>query len=145
MEILKTIDENDSVSNDIHDIMSSADDKKKKSRRLKELRDNCDSELTKAHIKYYIEAMRKERNKKVQRIVLALFSLSYLAFTLCRVWWYYHPDSNPFPEPNYTVSDLIQVIYLLTIIGIVLYGVRKAVSGVKKSRAVKGRLHTRLI
>ena len=145
MEILKIIIENESVSDEISEILSSSDSKKIRSRKLKALRDNCNSELGKAQIEYYIEAMRKERNKKVQRIVLALFSLSYLAFTLCRVWWYYHPESNPFPETNYTVSDLIQVIYLLTIIGIVLYGVRKAVSGVKKSRAVKGRLHTRLI
>ena len=145
METLKTINENASVSIEISDIMSSADTKKKKARRLKALRDSCDSSAAKAHIEYYIKALRQERRETVRRIVLALFSLTYLAFTLCRVWWYYHPDSNPFPETNYTVSDLIQVIYLLTIIGIVLYGVRKVVSGVKKSRAVKGRLHTRLI
>ena len=145
MDILKTINEKKSISNNIADIMSSGDSKKKKSRRLEALRDNCKSNLGKAHIEYYIETLRKERRETLQRIVLALFSLSYLTFTLCRVWWYYHPDSNPFPETNYTVSDLIQVIYLLTIIGIVLYGVRKVVSGVKKSRAVKGRLHTRLI
>ena len=132
MEILKTIDENDSVSNDIHDIMSSADDKKKKSRSLEALLNNCNSELTKAHIKYYIEAMRKERNKKVQRIVLALFSLTYLAFTLCRVWWYHHPESNPFPETNYTVADVLQAVYLITIAGTVLWGVRKAVFGLMK-------------
>ena len=145
MKILQTINENESILNGISEIISSSDSKKKKARRLKELRDNCYSELANAHIEYYIDLLRKERRETLQSIVLTLFSLSYLAFTLCRVWWYYHPDSNPFPETNYTVSDLIQVIYLLTIIGIVLYGVRKSVSGVKKSREVKGRLHTRLI
>lgn len=134
MEILQMINENQSILNGIAEIMSSSDSKKEKSRRLQELRDNCDSELAKAHIEYYIEAMRKERNNTVQRIVLTLFSLSYLTFTLFRVWWYYHPDSSPFPETNYTVSDLIQVIYLLTIICVVLCGVRKAVSTVNKRK-----------
>lgn len=134
MEILQMINENQSILNGIAEIMSSSDSKKEKSRRLQGLRDNCDSELAKAHIEYYIEAMRKERNNTVQRIVLTLFSLSYLTFTLFRVWWYYHPDSSPFPETNYTVSDLIQVIYLLTIICVVLCGVRKAVSTVNKRK-----------
>ena len=145
MDILKTINEKKSISNNIADIMSSGDSKKKKSRRLEALRDNCKSNLGKAHIEYYIETLRKERRETLQRIVLALFSLSYLTFTLCRVWWYYHPDSNPFPETNYTVSDLIQVIYLLTIIGIVLCGVRKAVSGIKNQNQSKGQIHTHLI
>ena len=131
MEILKTIVENKSVSDEISEILSSSDSKKIRSRKLKALRDNCNSELGKAQIEYYIEALRKEKHKILQRIVLALFSLPYLIFTLCRVWWYYHPNTNHFPETNYTVADLIQVIYLLTIIGIVLWGVRKAVLGVK--------------
>ena len=134
METLKTINENASVSIEISDIMSSADTKKKKARRLKALRDSCDSSAAKAHIEYYIESLRQERRETVRRIVLALFSLSYLAFTLCRVWWYYHPESNPFPETNYTAADLIQVIYLLTIIGIVLWGVRKAVSDINNRK-----------
>ena len=127
MKILQTINENESILNGISEIMSSTDSKKKKARRLKELRDNCYSELANAHIEYYIEAMRKERNKKVQRIVLALFSLTYLAFTLCRVWWYHHPESNHFPETNYTVADVLQAVYLITIAGAVLWGVRKVV------------------
>ena len=134
MDILKTINEKKSISNNIADIMSSGDSKKKKSRRLEALRDNCKSNLGKAHIEYYIETLRKEQRKTLQRIVLALFSLSYFGFTLCRVWWYYHPDSNPFPETNYTAADLIQVIYLLTIIGIVLWGVRKAVSDINNRK-----------
>ena len=134
MEILQTINENESISNGIADILSPADSKKKKSHRLEALRDNCNSELGKAQIKYYIEALRKEKYKILQRIVLALFSLPYLIFMLCRVWWYYCPDNNPFPETNYTVSDLIQVIYLLIIIGIVLCGVRKAVSTVNNRK-----------
>ena len=88
MDILKTINEKKSISNNIADIMSSGDSKKKKSRRLEALRDNCKSNLGKAHIEYYIETLRKERRETLQRIVLALFSLSYLTFTLCRVWWY---------------------------------------------------------
>ena len=132
MEILKTIVENKSVSDEISQIMSSSNSKKKKSRRLEALRENTDSKLANVHIGYYIDLLRKERRETLQSIVLTLFSLSYLAFTLCRVWWYYRPESNPFPETNYTVADLIQVIYLLTMIGIVLWGVSKAVSGIKK-------------
>ena len=131
MEIFKTINENKSVSSEISEIIFCTDSKIIKSQRLKALRDNCKSPLARSYAEYYIEMLRKERRVTIKRIVLAFFSLSYLIFTLCRVWWYYHPESNPFPETNYTVSDLIQVIYLLTIIGIVLYGVRKAVSGVK--------------
>lgn len=127
METLKTINENASVSIEISDIMSSADTKKKKSRRLKALRDSCDSSAAKAHIEYYIESLRQKQRETVRRIVLALFSLTYLAFTLCRVWWYHHPESNPFPETNYTVADLIQVIYLLLIAATVLWGVMKVV------------------
>lgn len=127
METLKTINENASVSIEISDIMSSADTKKKKARRLKALRDSCDSSAAKAHIEYYIESLRQKQRETVRRIVLALFSLTYLAFTLCRVWWYHHPESNPFPETNYAVADLIQVIYLLLIAATVLWGVRKAV------------------
>ena len=134
MEILKTIVENKSVSDEISEILSSSDSKKIRSRKLKALRDNCNSELGKAQIEYYIEALRKEKHKILQRIVLALFSLPYLIFTLCRVWWYYHHNTNPFPETNYTVADLIQVIYLLTIIGIVLWGVRKAVSDINNRK-----------
>ena len=131
MEFLKTISENKSISNDIADIMSSDDSKKKKSRRLEALRDNYESSIARSQIEYYIEALQKERRETLQRIVLALFSLSYLTFTLCRVWWYYHPDNNPFPETNYTVADLIQVIYLLLIAVAVLWGVRKAVWNIK--------------
>ena len=127
METLKTINENASVSIEISDIMSSADTKKKKARRLKALRDSCDSSAAKAHIEYYIESLRQERRETVRRIVLALFSLTYLAFTLCRVWWYHHPESNPFPETNYTVADVLQAVYLITIAGAVLWGVRKVV------------------
>ena len=126
METLKTINENASVSIEISDIMSSADTKKKKARRLKALRDSCDSSAAKAHIEYDIESLRQERRETVRRIVLALFSLTYLAFTLCRVWWYHHPESNPYPETNYTVVDLIQVMYLLLIAAAVLWGVAKA-------------------
>ena len=127
MEILKNINENASVSIEISDIMSSADTKKKKSRRLKALRDSCDSSAAKAHIEYYIESLRQKQRETVRRIVLALFSLTYLAFTLCRVWWYHHPESNPFPETNYTVADVLQAVYLITIAGAVLWGVRKVV------------------
>ena len=132
METLKTINENASVSIEISDIMSSADTKKKKARRLKTLRDSCDSSAAKAHIEYYIESLRQERRETVRRIVLALFSLTYLAFTLCRVWWYHHPESNPFPETNYTVADVLQAVYLITIAGAVLWGVREAVFGLMK-------------
>lgn len=127
METLKTINENASVSIEISDIMSSADTKKKKARRLKALRDSCDSSVAKAHIEYYIESLRQKQRETVRRIVLALFSLTYLAFTLCRVWWYHHPESNPFPETNYTVADVLQTVYLITIAGAVLWGVRKVV------------------
>ena len=132
METLKTINENASVSIEISDIMSSADTKKKKARRLKALRDSCDCSAAKAHIEYYIESLRQERRETVRRIVLALFSLTYLAFTLCRVWWYHHPESNPFPETNYTVADVLQAVYLITIAGAVLWGVREAVFGLMK-------------
>ena len=132
METLKTINENASVSIEISDIMSSADTKKKKARRLKALRDSCDSSAAKGHIEYYIKALRQKQRETVRRIVFALFSLTYLAFTLCRVWWYHHPESNPFPETNYTVVDLIQVMYLLLIAAAVLRGVRKAVFGLMK-------------
>ena len=132
METLKTINENASVSIEISDIMSSADTKKKKARRLKALRDSCDSSAAKAHIEYYIESLRQERRETVRRIVLALFSLTYLAFTLCRVWWYHHPESNPYPETNYTVADVLQAVYLITIAGAVLWGVREAVFGLMK-------------
>ena len=127
MEILENISENASVSIEISDIMSSADTKKKKARRLKALRDSCDSSAAKAHIEYYIESLRQKQRETVRRIVLALFSLTYLAFTLCRVWWYHHPESNPFPETNYTVADVLQAVYLITIAGAVLWGVRKVV------------------
>ena len=127
METLKTINENASVSIEISDIMSSADTKKKKARRLKALRDSCDSSAAKAHIEYYIESLRQKQRETVRRIMLALFSLTYLAFTLCRVWWYHHPESNPFPETNYTVADVLQAVYLITIAGAVLWGVRKVV------------------
>lgn len=127
MEILDNINENASVSIEISDIMSSADTKKKKARRLKALRDSCDSSAAKAHIEYYIESLRQKQRETVRRIVLALFSLTYLAFTLCRVWWYHHPESNPFPETNYTVADVLQAVYLITIAGAVLWGVRKVV------------------
>ena len=86
MEILENVNENASVSIEISDIMSSADTKKKKARRLKALRDSCDSSAAKAHIEYYIESLRQKQRETVRRIVLALFSLSYLLFTLCRVW-----------------------------------------------------------
>ena len=132
MGILENIIENASVSNEISDIMSSADTKKKKARRLKALRDSCDSSAAKAHIEYYIESLRQKQRETVRRIVLALFSLTYLAFTLCRVWWYHHPESNPFPETNYTVADVLQAVYLITIAGAVLWGVRKAVFGLMK-------------
>ena len=134
METLKTINENASVSIEISDIMSSADTKKKKARRLKALRDSCDSSAAKAHIEYHIESLRQGQRETVRRIVLALFSLTYLAFTLCRVWWYHHPESNPFPETNYTVVDLIQVMYLLLIAAAVLWGVRKAVSDINNRK-----------
>ncbi len=127
MEILENISENASVSIEISDIMSSADTKKKKARRLKTLRDSCGSSAAKAHIEYYIESLRQGQRETVRRIVLALFSLTYLAFTFCRVWWYHHPESNPFPETNYTVVDVLQAVYLITIAGAVLWGVRKAV------------------
>ena len=132
MEILENINENASVSNEISDIMSSADTKKKKARRLKALRDSCDSSAAKAHIEYYIESLRQKQRETVRRIVLALFSLTYLAFTLCRVWWYHHPESNPFPETNYTVADVLQAVYLITIAGAVLWGVRKVVFNLLK-------------
>ena len=127
METLKTINENASVSIEISDIMSSADTKKKKARRLKALRDSCDSSAAKGHIEYYIKALRQKQRETVRRIVFALFSLTYLAFTLCRVWWYHRPESNPFPETNYTVADVLQAVYLITIAGAVLWGVRKVV------------------
>ena len=125
MEFFEAIVENKFVSNEISEIMSSSGSKKKKSRRLEALRDNCNSSLAKAHIEYCIDLLRKEQHKMLQRIVLALFSLSYFGFTLCRVWWYYYPDSNPFPKTNYTVADLIQVIYLLIIATAVFWGIRK--------------------
>ena len=127
MEILENISENASVSIEISDIMSSADTKKKKARRLKALRDSCDSSAAKAHIEYHIESLRQGQRETVRRIVLALFSLTYLAFTRCRVWWYHHPESNPFPETNYTVADVLQAVYLITIAGAVLCGVGKVV------------------
>ena len=132
METLKTINENASVSIEISDIMSSADTKKKKARRLKALRDSCDSSAAKAHIEYYIESLRQKQRETVRRIVLALFSLTYLAFTLCRVWWYHHPESNPFPETNYTVVDVLQAVYLITIAGAVLWDVMRAVFDLMK-------------
>lgn len=132
METLKTINENASVSIEISDIMSSADTKKKKARRLKALRDSCDSSAAKAHIEYYIESLRQKQRETVRRIVLALFSLTYLAFTLCRVWWYHHPESNPFPETNYTVADVLQAVYLITIAGAVLWDVMRAVFDLMK-------------
>lgn len=131
MDILKIIDENESVSNEISEILSGSDSKKIKVRRLKTLRDNCEFPLAKAHAEYCIELLRKEQTAKLKRIILSLFLLSYLIFTLCRVWWYYSPESNPFPNTNYTVSDLIMAMYVLTIVNGILWGIRKAVLGIK--------------
>ncbi len=131
METLKTICENESVSSEISEIISCTDSKRTKARRLKTLRDSCKSPLARSHAEYYIEALRKEQRKSIKRTVLALFSLSYLIFTLCRVWWYYRPEHNPFPETNNTVVDLRMAIYFVTIVATVLLGVRKAVLSVK--------------
>ena len=66
MDILKTINEKKSISNNIADIMSSGDSKKKKSRRLEALRDNCKSNLGKAHIEYYVTAKHSYEPQKKQ-------------------------------------------------------------------------------
>lgn len=131
MDILKIIDENRSVSSEISEIMNGTESKKIKTQRLRALWDNCEAPLAKTKADYYIEKIRKKQHEKLQRIILAVISLPYLIFTLCRVWWYCRPESNPFPKTNYTVVDLINVMYLLTIICAVLWGVKKAVYSIK--------------
>ena len=131
MDIFKIIDENESLSNELAEILSGSDSKKTKVRRLKTLRDNCEFPLAKAHAEYCIELLRKEQTAKLKHVFLLFFFLSYLIFTLCRVWWYYFPENNSFPKTNYTVSDLLTAMYALTIFSGILWGIRKAVLGIK--------------
>ena len=77
MKILKTIDENESMSNEISDIMSSADSRKKKARRLKALRDNCESSLARSHMNTILKYCEKNAEKLYSALCLRCF--------LCRI------------------------------------------------------------
>ena len=125
MAVLTTICENRYASGAISQIMSEQCGKITKIRKLKVLRNTCQSPLARSQAEYYIEVLCHERRETIKNAILVLFSLSYLIFTLCRVFWYYHPEKNPLPETNYTIVDLIRLVYLLPIICAVLWGVRK--------------------
>ena len=122
---LKSIEENTRLSAEITEILSSKDGSGTKLRRLKALRGESAYPLSRSHAGYYINKLRKKRAETAKRVTLAAFSAAYFVFTLLRVWWYYRPQRNPFPKTDYTVSDLIVLLYILPAAALAVWGVKK--------------------
>lgn len=125
MTDLSSFEENKTVTDKISDILSGRKAPKNKARSLKELRANAVSPLARQHIEYYIERINKQRRDLVKKAVLAVCSAAYLLFTLCRIYWYYKPNQNPFTDTAFTISDLIVLLYIALIIAAVVYIIKE--------------------
>lgn len=127
MDLLNTINENAQISINIKEVISNEESITKKIRKLKKLCRNSKSPLAKAKADYYIEVLQKKQIEKIKKAVICFFSILYLIFNLCRIWWYYYPESNPLKESslNIDIVDFIKLMFLFPIIAALYYGIKK--------------------
>lgn len=133
---LYSFEENEKLYAEIEKILSEGNSTTKL-RRLKSLKMYVNTPLAQSHIDYYIKKLRKTMRDRFARLVCTVISTLYLLFTLYRVYLYYHPEKNPFPETNNTVSDVIMMFYLLPVFFIAYFIIKKALQ--KLNLPLKGK------
>lgn len=134
MDVLQTVNEHERLSEQISIILLKKANSKAKIKELRELSDSCVSLSAKAHANYYIKQLQKARIGKVKKSMLWIYFLSYLTFTLFRIWWYYNPGNNPLPATDNSISDLIVLIYIITALAAII---RAAPTGNNAHRLLK--------
>ena len=81
------------------------------------------SPLSQSQIDYYIHRLKSEALLRVGRIISFVVVMIYLIFILLRVYWFYHPDSNPFTSggKSLTVIDLVTGFYYVAAAALGIY------------------------
>lgn len=130
---LYAFEENEKLSAEIRKIISENDSDNIKIHKLKSLKADINTPLAQSHIDYYIKKLYKTMRDRFSCLMCAVVAMSYLLFTLCRVFWYYHPEENPLPETNNTISDLIVILYLMPVIIIAIFIIKKVIQKINKT------------
>ena len=105
--------EENQLTEKINAIISQKDFALNKIKKLKGLRNAVISPLSQSQIDYSIHRLKSEALLRVGRIISFVVVMIYLIFILLRVYWFYHPDSNPFTSgrKSLTVIDLVTCFY----------------------------------
>ena len=115
-------EENEKVAEELSSAQSGG---KLSSAELRRIRDTAAAPIARAHAQYYIKKREKARLQRIGRAALGVFSSLYLAFTLCRVYWYHHPEKNPFPQTNFTIGGLFGVLYIAATVYVIIKILRR--------------------
>ena len=94
-----------------------------KMKKLESLRGTVISPLSQSQIDYYIHRLKSEALLRVGRIISFVVVMIYLIFILLQVYWFYHPDSNPFTSggKSLTVIDLVTGFYFAAAAALGIY------------------------
>lgn len=94
-----------------------------KMKKLESLRGTVISPLSQSQIDYYIHRLKSEALLRVGRIISFVVVMIYLFFTLFRVYWFYHPERNPFTSggKSLTVIDLVTGFYYVAAAALGIY------------------------
>lgn len=122
---LFSYEENERLNGEIEAILAENISLSAKKLRLKALRKTVREPISKSHVEYYLNKLSQKRHSMVQHFIGAVVTAVYFLFTLMRIFWYYNPGENPFPETNYTISDFIVFLYIIPIIIIIRYIVKR--------------------
>lgn len=119
---LISYEENERLTEQIEEIMAEKIFDRAKRKRLKNLNPTVYAPISKQHISYYINKLNETRRNFILRFIAYSVVAVYLLFTLCRIFWYFNPECNPFSSwDSITISDMIVFLYLIPVVIIVYY------------------------
>lgn len=124
---LNSYEENERITSEVELILWEKIPNFKKINRLAALRKKTAEPISRSHIDYYLKKLKSENRNKLFHLISKIIVLCYLIFTLLRVFWYYHPGENPLPETSFTISNFIVLLYVIPVIFIVNYIIRRIV------------------
>lgn len=120
---LPAYEEEKQLTEKISSIMEEKDFALNKMKKLKSLRETVTSPLCQSHIDYYSDRLKSNFLLFVGHIISFVMVMIYLVFNLFRVYWLYHPESNPFTSGgrSITIMDLITGFYYVVAAALVIY------------------------
>ena len=131
---LYSYEENEWVTAELAKIFSENISDFQKIRKLKVLKSEVSSVISRKHIEYYIKKINAAKHRRILNFLSMAVVTAYLIFTLFRVYWYFNPEYNPLAPSSVTITDLIVFLYVIPLVLVIRFIMRRLLEFIGKRK-----------